>query len=196
MRFIQPFIALAGKQSTISGPIMQTACTLLGSASFVEPQHKAVLVSRAGGATTHVEYYIDRQHLARAILELRAALQLAHSSGLINFNGFVTITFVAKDEGPLLSPSFRYDSAAIEVTVIGGSNVRPALIKVVEDTLAPYQPLPHLGLYHNIPFKTLRERYGELRFRKFSRARLQVDPEGKHLNQWKKGYTVDLGPIY
>jgi hypothetical protein len=194
MRLVQPWLKLTAERGGLTSTIMPSICAIMSlPGSFVETGNRAMLVSRANGAQTQVEYYIKREFAGEALAALKAALRRAHESNRINFNGFVTTTFVGREETPFLAPSFRYNSAAIEITnFYQGNNVE--LVKLIEATLEPFEPLPHLGMFHTLSADVIKARYGTDRIRQFSRSLLAFDPSGKHMTRWKKAYTMDVRP--
>lgn len=197
MRAVQPLLKLTTNPSSpASTPqLMNLVCTLMGlDHSFEGPQHTAVEVPRASGAQTHAEYYVSRDSAAAAIQAVRSALRLGHEQGKYNFNGFVTVSFVAKEDAPFLAPNFRGDAVAIEITTFF-QGVQKSVLADVETALDPFEPLPHLGLYNTISAETIKKRYGSDRVKSFSKGAYSADPTGRFANNWRRRYMVDVRPV-
>lgn len=212
MRFIQPFLKLAtylgessnttsatsdAAQSTTSTAsssdrfhytttIMNTICSIAKyPITFTDVASNAVAIPRPGNIGTWAEYYIDRAHTAKAAAAVRNALKSAHDAGKINFNGFVSITFVAQEKTTLLAPNHRYDAAAIEITTFF-QGMQPEVIAIVEEALKPFNPVPHLGSVHGLPGSEVKAFYGPERIKSFSDAVYKLDHHAYLNNPWKR----------
>lgn len=208
MRFVQPFLKLAsylGESSnstsassdvsqTTSTPsafhytntIMQAICSIAKyPITFTDVAANAVSIPRPGNVGTWAEYYIDRSHTSKAVTAVREALKTAHDAGKINFNGFVTVTFVAEEKTTLLAPNYRYDAAAIEITTFF-QGMQPEVLAIVEQALKPFQPIPHLGSVHNLPGSEIKAFYGADRIKTFSDMVYKLDGYAYLNNPWKR----------
>jgi FAD/FMN-containing dehydrogenase len=197
MRVLQPALRLAAATTgSTTSAIMQGVCAAmsLGASSFVENQSRAVLVSRAAHAQTQAEYYVDRSVIAKALSAVRSALKQAHDDGKFNFNGFLTVSFVAQESGALLAPNFRYNSAAIEITTHHQGS-EPLVLAIAEEALKPFEPLPHLGMINSISKDDIKERYGVDRIKSWSRAAYSADSKLSLLSPWKQRYYIDVKPV-
>lgn len=171
--------------------VMKLVCAITNApVSFIAPSFEAVAIARPGNMGTYAEYYVDRQRAAAAVTSVRKALREAHDAGKINFNGFVSISFVAQEEAPTLAPNFRFDSAAIEITTFF-QGLQLDVLKIVENALSAFAPLPHLGSVHSIPSADIKARYGPQRIKAFSDAVYEMDKEPVLLNKWKKDNYVN-----
>ena len=197
MRAVQPLLKLSASASSpfSTSQLMNTACTIMGlDHSFDAPLHTAVEVPRASGAQTQAEYYVSRGDAVAAIQAVRSALRLGHEQGKYNFNGFVTVSFVAKEDLPYLAPNFKNNVVAIEITTFF-QGVQKDILADVETALEPFEPLPHLGLYNTLSAETIKKRYGTDRIKDFSKGAFSADTNGKLVNAWKRRYMVDVRPV-
>lgn len=197
MRIVQPMLKLSASESSplSTSQLMNLACIAMGfDHSFDAPQHTAILVPRSNGAQTQAEYYVARENSAAAIRAVRDALRLGHEQGKYNFNGFVTVSFVAREEEPFLAPNYRGDSVTIEITTFF-QGVQRSVLSDVEAALEPFEPLPHLGLFNIISADTIKKRYGDERIKSFSRGAYAADGVGKFANDWNRRYMVNVTPV-
>lgn len=209
MRFIQPLLKLAaylgeGSNSTLASEssastaastpnasphttsIMRGICSAMEHhVTFTDNSANAVAIPRPGNLGTWAEYYVDRSVTAEAVTAVRSALKQAHEVGKINFNGFVTVTFVSQEESTLLAPNYRYDAAAIEITTFF-QGLQLNVLKIVETALEPFKPIPHLGSVHTLPSSAIKDHYGPSRIKSFSEAAKSLDRDAYLVNTWKR----------
>ena len=179
----QPFLA--------TNNIMNFICSAMElPTSFTTDATTAVSIPRPGNMGTWVEYYIDRSHTSQAASAVKDALRSAHDAGKINFNGLVTVTFVAQ-ESTVLAPNANYDAAAIEVTTFfQGFQVN--VVKIVEEALKPFNPIPHLGSFHTLPGTEIKARHGTDAIKTFSETLSRVTKQTNPFqNSWKRQNFID-----
>ncbi|WP_049562501.1 FAD-binding protein [Nonomuraea sp. SBT364] len=93
----------------------------------------------SAGDELQSEWLIPREHAADALRELRGAGDLIRPVLQI-----AEVRTVAADD-LWLSPSYGRDSVAVHFTWIKDTAAVLPVIKLVEDTLAPFDPRPHWG---------------------------------------------------
>jgi alditol oxidase len=95
---------------------------------------------------------------------------------------FISEIRAVKSDGFWMSPCFQQDSVAIHTTWKQEIPEVMALLPLMEQKLAPFNPKPHWGKLFTIPPQTLKERYPKMDDFK---ALLEIhDPNGKFRNDF------------
>ena len=132
-----------------------------------------------GGDELQTEYFVGRGHGVAALVILRSL-----GERITPHLHAAEIRTVAADE-LWLSPTYRRDSLCIGFTWRKHPAEVDALLPVIEDALAPFEPRPHWGKLFRIDAAQLAPRFPRLH--DFLRLARTSDPEGKFWNPFLDG---------
>lgn len=130
----------------------------------------------SAGEEIQSEYLIDRSHAVPAIKALRALSDVI--TPLLQVS---EIRSVAADDLWLSTAQGR-DSVAFHFTWFRDQAAVAAVVKVLEEALAPFAARPHWGKVFDAHASSLAPLY--LRFDDFKALAQQLDPEGKFRNEF------------
>jgi alditol oxidase len=134
----------------------------------------------SAGKELQAEYFVPLEHGYEAMM----AMEKLHEK--ISPHLFISeIRTVAADDF-WMSPCYKRDCVAIHTTWKQDWDAVINLLPLVEEQLAPFQPLPHLGKLFMIPAAVLQSRYARLdAFKELAR---QHDPKGKFRNAFLENH--------
>jgi xylitol oxidase len=128
------------------------------------------------GEEVQSEYLIPRRHTVAALRALDGVADRIRP--LLQISELRT---VAADE-QWLSPSYRRDTLAIHFTWVKDVAGVAALLPVIEERLAPFEPRPHWGKVFTVRPDVLRDRYQ--RWSDFAELLGRNDPAGRFRTDW------------
>ena len=137
----------------------------------------------SAGAELQSEYLLPRDLAGRA---LEALLPIADRLAPLTW---VTEVRTMAGDGLWLSPAFGRDTVGIHFTWKPEPEPVAAMMRVVEERLAPFEPRPHWGKLSSIPAAEVRERYPERR--RFAELARRLDPEGTFRNAFVDAFVLD-----
>ncbi|APX33062.1 hypothetical protein BH708_10460 [Brachybacterium sp. P6-10-X1] len=124
--------------------------------------------SPSRGDEIQTEYFVDRSRAPEALRALQAIADRFADLVLVS-----ELRSVAADE-LWLSPAYGRDSLGIHLTWRNDADAVLAVLPVIEDALAPYDPRPHWGKWFTLPGEQVRARYPRLR--EFQELAEEQDP--------------------
>lgn len=128
----------------------------------------------SAGEELQTEYLLPREHAAAA---LRALASVRDRFGPLVLVGEVRT--VAADQ-LWLSPAYGRASVALHLTWVPDQPAVEAVLPLLEEVLAPFDPRPHWGKLATVPVPVLRARYP--RFDDFRALVARMDPAGRFRN--------------
>ncbi len=128
------------------------------------------------GEELQSEYFVRMEHAYDALL----AMEELHEK--ISPHLFISEIRTIKGDNFWMSPCYQKDSVAIHTTWKQDVDRVMGLIQLVEEQLAPFDPIPHWAKLFTMPPKSLQSKYERLD--DFKQLVAQYDPDGKFRNEF------------
>lgn len=128
------------------------------------------------GEELQSEYFVRIEHAYDALL----AMEAIHDK--ISPHLFISEIRTIKGDEFWMSPCYQKDSVAIHTTWKQDVDTVMGLIQLVEEQLAPFDPIPHWAKLFTMSPKLLQSRYEKLG--DFKQLVAQYDPDGKFRNDF------------
>ncbi|HEY0038982.1 MAG TPA: FAD-binding protein [Longimicrobium sp.] len=128
------------------------------------------------GSELHSEYLMPVEHAWTAIMAIEELRE--HIAPHL----FISEIRTVNADGLWMSPCYERACVAIHMTWKPGKDSVAALLPLIEQKLAPFEPVPHWGKLFTIPPAVLRSRFAKLAdFEELTRG---YDPHGKFRNEF------------
>ncbi|HLT08806.1 MAG TPA: FAD-binding protein [Cyclobacteriaceae bacterium] len=128
------------------------------------------------GEELQSEYFVRVEHAYEALL----AMEAIHDK--ISPYLFISEIRTVKGDNFWMSPCYQKDAVAIHTTWKQDVDTVMGLIQLVEEQLAPFDPIPHWAKLFTMSPKTLQSKYEKLA--DFKQLVAQFDPHGKFRNDF------------
>src|SRR5690606_38245673 len=128
------------------------------------------------GEELQSEYFVRVEHAYEALL----AMEAIHDK--ISPYLFISEIRTVKGDNFWMSPCYQKDAVAIHTTWKQDVDTVIGLIQLVEEQLAPFDPIPHWAKLFTMSPKTLQSKYEKLA--DFKQLVAQFDPHGKFRNDF------------
>lgn len=128
------------------------------------------------GEELQSEYFVRVEHAYEALL----AMEAIHDK--ISPYLFISEIRTVKGDNFWMSPCYQKDAVAIHTTWKQDVDTVMGLIQLMEEQLAPFDPIPHWAKLFTMSPKTLQSKYEKLA--DFKQLVAQFDPHGKFRNDF------------
>jgi xylitol oxidase len=170
------------KTHPVPGLPVDTATDQLGIPGpwFERMPHFKIGFQPSVGNELQSEYYVPIEY-AYAAMQAVQELHTALSPHL-----FISEVRTVGADGLWMSPCYKRERAALHFTWRQDPEVTGSLLPLIEEKLAPYDPVPHWGKLFAMDPGTVQSRYERLG--DFKQLAGKYDPNGKFRNQFLTSY--------
>jgi xylitol oxidase len=151
--------------------------------SYVSLPHFVAGATPSAGAELQSEYFVPRRHAKTVI---RTLMDFQERTGLLApLLQTSEVRFVKGDSLTMSPMGVVGDCAGFHFTWQLDQDKVLAILPVIEELLAPFNPVPHWGKIFTMPASGIMEKYGEDKIRLFREEWVdRYDPEGKFSNRF------------